>query len=235
MHQEEVKALFDRKAAEYDARWSKTAPIQSCLHLLVDAMFAKLPDDARILCVGAGTGLEMAYLAKKHPGWHFTAVDPSPRMLDVCRQRAEREGFDGRCRFHLGYVETLKAGRYDAATCFLVSQFILDVDARAKFFREIANKLTPSGLLASSDLTFDTGSSDYERMLPAWLNMMSSADLSSQDVERLRDTYANDVGILPPGRVESIIKAGGFESPMPFFQAGLIQAWLSIRKSTLTD
>lgn len=34
--------------------------------------------------------------------------------------------------------------------------------------------------------------------------------------------YANDVAVLPPETVASIIKSGGFESSVQFFQAGLI-------------
>ena len=41
--------------------------------------------------------------------------------------------------------------------------------------------------------------------------------------------YANDVGVLAPGRIASIIEPGGFRLPVQFFQAGLIHAWLSRR------
>ena len=105
MDQDRIKTLFDQQAASYDAQWAKTAPIRHCLHLLLDSQFAALPADARILCVGLGTGAELAHLALKNPGWRFTAVEPSGAMLDVCRQRAEKESFASRCMFHEGYLE----------------------------------------------------------------------------------------------------------------------------------
>ena len=43
--QDELKALFDQQAADYDARWAKTRPIRDCLHLLLDSAFAPLPQD----------------------------------------------------------------------------------------------------------------------------------------------------------------------------------------------
>ncbi|MDX3774009.1 class I SAM-dependent methyltransferase [Chromatiaceae bacterium AAb-1] len=230
MHQDEIKAIFDQQAAGYDTQWAKTAPIKDCLYFLLESLFTGLPADARILCVGVGTGAELAHLAQKNPAWRFTAVEPSGPMLDVCRQRAEKEGFASRCYFHEGYLDSLPAtGLHDAATCFLVSQFILDQQARSGFFREISRKLKPGGILASSDLASDVESSEYEVLLGAWMNMMAASDISPEGIDRMRKAYANDVGVLPPGSIASIIESGGFEPPVQFFQAGLIHAWLSKR------
>jgi len=230
MNQDEIKALFDQQAASYDAQWTKTSPIRNCLHLLLGSLFVGLPTDARILCVGVGTGDELLHLASENPGWHFTAVEPSGRMLDVCRERAEKAEVASRCTFHEGYLESLPATEpYDAATCFLVSQFILDQDERSGFFGEIAGKLKSSGILASTDLASDVESLKYEILLHAWMAMMSAADISDEAVERMRKAYAHDVGVLPPARIASIIESGGFELPVPFFQAGLIHGWLSRR------
>lgn len=228
MHQDEIKAIFDQQAAGYDTQWAKTAAIRNCLYFLLESQFMSLPADARILCVGAGTGTEIAHLAQKHPGWRFTAVEPSGPMLAVCRQRAEAEGFAGRCHFHEGYLDALPSTDiHDAATCFLVSQFILDLQARADFFRGIAGRLKPGGLLASSDLAADVNSAEYEVLLRAWMTMMAGADIQPEAIERMRKAYANDVAVLPPEQIASIINAGGFELPVQFFQAGLIHGWVS--------
>lgn len=230
MHQDEIKAIFDQQAASYDTQWARTASIKDCLYFLLESLFIELPADARILCVGVGTGAELAHLAQKNPAWRFTAVEPSGAMLDVCRKRAEKEGFASRCHFHEGYLDSLPAtGPHDAATCFLVSQFILDQQARSGFFREISSKLKPGGILASSDLASDVESSEYEVLLRAWMNMMASSDISPEGIARMRKAYANDVGVLPPDKIASIIESGGFEPPVQFFQAGLIHAWLSKR------
>ncbi|MBZ2188497.1 class I SAM-dependent methyltransferase [Alcanivorax sp. JB21] len=232
MHQDDIKALFDQQAASYDTQWAKTAPIRHCLHLLLGSLFAELPADARILCVGVGTGDELLYLAAQHPGWRFTAVEPSGAMLDICRKRAESEGVAARCIFHEGYLDSLpETALHQAATCFLVSQFILDHSERAAFFQGIAARLEPGAVLASADLASDVASPEYDVLLRAWMSMMSAADISPEAIERMRNAYANDVGVLPPARIASIIKAGGFELPVLFFQAGLIHAWLSRRAS----
>lgn len=233
MRSEELKAVFDQQASGYDTQWARMAPIRDGLYFLLESIFAGLPADARILCVGAGTGAELAYLARAFPRWRFTAVDPSGAMLNACRQRANAEGFISRCDFHEGYLDSLPIGNlYAGATCFLVSQFILAQEVRAEFFRAIANRLAPGGVLASSDLASDIGSNAYDTLLRVWLNVMSSAGIQSDALERTRVAYAKDVAILPPNRIASIIASAGFESPVQFFQAGLMHAWVSKRASS---
>lgn len=232
MNKDEIKAVFEQQASNYDEQWKKTAPIRDGLLFLLEAVFAEIPAEARILCVGPGTGIEMAHMAERFPQWSFTAVEPSGAMLDVCRKRAEKEGFLSRCYFHKGYLDSLPVeGKFDAATCFLVSQFILEPEARAEFFRTIAGRLQPAGILASSDLASDVGSSEYEALLHIWLNVMAGAGIPPEGLQRMRTAYAKDVAILPPSTVGRIIQSGGFEAPVIFYQAGLIHAWSSKRAS----
>jgi tRNA (cmo5U34)-methyltransferase len=106
-------------------------------------------------------------------------------MLTACRERAEAHGYAQRCRLHEGNLDSLPAGEpFDAATSFLVSQFILDPRERSAFFRAIAE---------------------------------------------------SDVAVRPAQEIERIIVSGGFESPVCFFQAGLIHAWYSKRAATLSQ
>lgn len=228
MQKEELETVFNDQAAKYDQQWAKLSPMRDALHFLVPWVFGDLPADAQILCVGAGTGAELAYLARIFPDWKFTAVEPSGAMLDMCRKRAEGEGFASRCRFHQGYLDSLPAQEpCDAATCFLVSQFILDPSARSEFFRSIASRLKPGGILVSSDLSSDVESVPYQVLLDAWLRMMSYTGVPPEGLKKMQAAYAKDVAILPPSSISSIIEAAGFERPVQFFQAGLIHAWSS--------
>lgn len=226
MRSDEIKAIFDQQASGYDDRWAKTAPIRDALFFLLEAVFADLPADARILCVGSGTGEEIDWFAKRFPQWTFAAVEPSGAMLEVSRAKAEKGGYASRCRFHEGYLESLpEQDAFDAATCFLVSQFILDEGVRSGFFKSIGARLEPGGILASSDLASDAASSEYEALLDVWLKMMLVAGIPAAGLEQMRAAYARDVGILPPARIASIIRAGGFDQPVLFYQSGLIHAW----------
>jgi len=230
MQSDESKAVSARQAAGYDQQWARMSPVREGLYFLLGAVFSDLPANARILCVGAGTGIEMAYLARVAPGWSFTSVEPSGPMLDVCRQRARDEGFLSRCQFHEGYLNSLPDSEpHDGATCFLVSQFILEEAARVRFFRDIATRLVPGGTLASSDLASDVGSNVYPSLLRVWIRLMSSTGVPPEVLEKTRAAYAKDVAILPPTQVESLIASAGFSTPIQFYQAGLMHAWYARR------
>jgi tRNA (cmo5U34)-methyltransferase len=226
MNPEKLKQTFDHQAPSYDQQWAKMAPIRDCMHLLLDAAFAGLPEAAQVLCVGAGTGAELSHFARAFPGWRFLALDPSGPMLEICRERAAREGFLERCRFHEGYLDTLDpASGFDAATCFLVSHFMLDQEERRGFFRAIAGRLKSGGLLASSDLCADIATDEYAVLLEDWFRLMRGAGMPPDGVDRMRAAYAKDVAILPPSELDAIVLGAGFGPPAHFFQAGLIRAW----------
>jgi len=230
VNDDELRSVFDRQASSYDSKLARLAPINNGLYFLLECVLAELPQDARILCVGLGTGAELIHLATVFPGWRFTAVEPSGAMLDACRTRVEEIGVSSRCTFHHGYVETLPPLEpHDAATCFLVSQFILDAQARSDFFRQIAHRLVPGGILANSDLSADVESEDYDALLAVWQKVMSSSAVTAEGLDRMRAAYAKDVSILPPAEVGSIIESGGFDAPVHFFAAGLLHAWFARR------
>lgn len=230
MNQDELNSLFDQQAEGYDRQWARMAPIRDGLHALLPSVFAPLGDEAQLLCVGAGTGAELSFLAAQFPGWRFTAIDPSAAMLEVCRRRAQAEGFFARCSFHEGYVETLPPGPpHDGATCFLVSQFMTDPQQRAAFFRAIAQRLRPGAILANADLAGDTAAPNFDALLRCWFGVMSTTGMTPEALARMREAYARDVAVLPPGRVAALIASAGFEEPVQFYQAGMMHAWFCRR------
>lgn len=234
MQRDELEAVFDRSASGYDQQWSKLAPLRDALHVLMAAAFSELREDARCLCLGVGTGSELIDLAQRHPGWTFTAVEPSVPMLDVCRHKAAAQGVAARCVFHAGYLESLPpTSAFDAATSLLVSQFILDRTARSAYFREIAERLRPGGVLVTADLAADTASPAYKGLLKTWWRVMRGADLSDDGLARMQAAYERDVGILPPDEVAALIASGGFDAPVLFLQTGLIHAWFAQRSAPL--
>ncbi len=80
------------------------------------------PDDARVLVLGAGGGLELKTFADSQPGWRFDGVDPSAPMLALARQAVGSHA--GRVTLHEGYVDSAPIGPFDAAACLLTLHFM---------------------------------------------------------------------------------------------------------------
>lgn len=153
------------------------------------------------------------------------------RAGEICSSPAAVFAVLQRCEFHEGYLDTLAAGpAYDGATCFLVSQFLLEPAARAGFFRQIAQRLKPAGLLANADLAADIQAPAYEVLLHGWMTQMSSVGVDADRLARARLAYARDG---PAQQVAEIIQAAGFKPPVPFFQAGLMHGWLCLREAAV--
>lgn len=231
MTNQEATEMFDKKrASSYDKRSNKIASMTASLHLLTRMVLSELPENAKIICVGVGTGSELINLAQSFPKWEFTALDPASAMLDICRQRIEENGFSSRCTFHDGNLDTLPtSGYYDAATCFLVSHFFMQSDERQNFFSKIASRLCPNGYLISSDLSYDMNSITYPNILEVWFRMLKYSETPSEEIEKMRNAYGDYVALVPPLEVESIIKLSGFDAPVLFYQNLLIHAWYSRR------
>ncbi|MCC2608066.1 class I SAM-dependent methyltransferase [Planctobacterium marinum] len=225
MNREEITDLFDQQATIYDDNWQKVKPIKDAMHLVLQAAFRDLPDDARILCVGSGTGQEVVYLAQAFPSFQFTLVEPAPTMMQVCRANLTRLGYASRCEFHVGYLENLShTPIHHAATSLLVSHFLMDPAARSEFFREIAARLLPGGILFNADLMADTESADYPAVLNLWMSVLHQTGMDAAKKQEIRETYERDVAILPAHKVVSLIEAGGFNKALACYQAGMITA-----------
>lgn len=233
MQNQEPAIVFDQeRASSHDKKWAKLAPTREALHLLIRAILSDLSADARILCVGVGTGPELIDLAQAFPHWQFTAVEPAAPMLNICRQRAKACGIASRCTFHEGYLDSLPVSdSFDAATCLVVSHF-LKQEERRNLFNQIALRLRPQGYLVSSDIAYDMAASAYPDLLEVWLRMMRFAELPEEDIKKIPDTFGRDLSVLPLPEVALMIASCGFDPPVLFFQSLLINAWYS-RRTTL--
>ena len=225
MKKDKVKEIFDTTANTYDKTWEKLSPISNSLHLLMGAILSELPEKAKILCVGAGTGAEIIYMANRFPTWNFIAVDPSSAMLDICRTRLYELGMEDRCEFYADYLENLSLpDTYDAATSILVSQFIDEKDSRIDFFRNIQRHLKSKGILINADLSNEIGSYEYEHILDVWSKMMSEGGVP-QNIEKIRQSHKDGVSLLAQEEVSKIIQSAGFDRPVQFYQMAFIHGW----------
>ncbi|WP_102795616.1 class I SAM-dependent methyltransferase [Bowmanella denitrificans] len=219
------KAFNTDMAARYDSSRAHMQPLKDALHWQMQALFASLPEDAHLLCVGAGTGEELLYLARAFPGRHFTLVDPAAAMLARCQQKAHQQGIAQRCTFFSGYLHDMQdTTPFDAATSILVSHFILPLNERRAYYRQIARRLKPGAILVNADLSWDRQAASFADICQHWVALHQQAGMSTDP------SYLNDqLSLASPSQMQSLIKAAGFSTVTPFFQAMLVHGWYSIR------
>lgn len=217
--------LFNRELADaYDRRNSALAPVSDGLHFLLRLVLADLPADARILCVGVGTGAEILSLAKANPGWSFVGVDPSEDMLAVGRHRLEQAGVLDRCRLVHGYVDDAPRDGFDAVVSLLVAHFIKRED-RLAFYSAIHDRLKPGGYFASAEISGDLDAPDFPDVLEDWKRIQVLMGATPESLAKLADTLRNALSVLSSAETEALWRAAGFPQPVPFFQAFMIRGW----------
>ena len=141
-------------------------------------------------------------------------------MLDVCRQKVEEGGITSRCTFHEGYLDSLPLSTpFNAATCLLVSQFIMQPEERRIFFGQISNRLRPGGHLVSADLSSGTSASAYENLLEVWFQMQRFNGIPEEAIERMRLVYGRDVAVSTSQEIEELIASSGFDAPVTIFSS----------------
>jgi tRNA (cmo5U34)-methyltransferase len=225
-----MSAFFNQDASRsYDEKNRRLAPISDCLHFLIRLSLADLPPDARILCVGVGTGAEIFPLAQAHPGWRFTGVDPSAAMLEVARQRLTDAGVIDRCELIAGHVQDVPQGEsYDAALAILVAHFV-SADDRPGFYANMHARLKPGGMIVDAHISFDLDSAQMPVMLENWKQVQAMMGANPDSLATLDTTLREKLTVLPPADVEALLRDAGFPLPVRFFQAFMITAWHAVK------
>ena len=221
--------FFNQEMADaYDRRNSALAPISDNLHFLLRLVLADMPVDARVLCVGVGTGAEILALAKTYPDWSFVGIDPSEEMLAVGRGRLEQAGVLPRCELLQGYVQDAPRDGFDAVVSLLVAHFIKRED-RGAFYAAVHDRLKPGGRFVSAEISGDLDAPEFPDMLADWKRIQTLMGATPESLAKLGGMMRDVLGVLPPTETEALWRAAGFHQPIPFYQAFMIRGWHAAR------
>ncbi len=117
-----------------------------------------LPPGARVLVVGAGTGIELIALKRARPDLRLHGVDPSEQMLQIAERRVAEAGLESGVTLQLGYASDVPTRpRFDAATLINVLHFVPDDGAKSALLHDIAGRLRPGAVFVLFDLHGDPG------------------------------------------------------------------------------
>lgn len=181
-------------------------------------------EDARILVLGAGGGLELKAFALAQPGWRFDGVDPSAAMLGLAKQTLG--ALAPRARLHQGYIDDAPEGPFDGATCLLTLHFV-DVAERRRIASAIHRRLKPRAPFVVAHLSAPNG--DEER--PLWLSRYSAflafSGVEPEKAAAARDAVTNHLDILTPAQDEAVLREAGFTDPTLFYAGFAFRGWVA--------
>lgn len=220
---------FTAGAGDYERRIRTLVPGYDTLHELSAAVLrAQLPDAARVLCVGAGTGEEIARLASAGPQWQVVGCDPSPDMLVQASARLARDGVLDRVALTEGEVGSVPpAPLFDAATLILVLHFLKDDAARAALLGAIAARLKSGAPLLLASLYRD---GDAAAVLDAWTALQVLCGLPREAVEARMAPRLAEARPVGDAELEAALAGAGFGPPTRYFQGLMMAAWVAWRR-----
>jgi tRNA (cmo5U34)-methyltransferase len=226
------------RAGEYETQSRIALAGYDACHELAACMLAAAIGSgraARVLVVGAGGGAkEVRTAGALEPQWRFTAVDPSPPMLDLAVARLTESGMLDRTEVALGTVDDLpRESLYDAATLIGVLHHLPGDAAKRAILRSIAERLRPEApfILAGNHYVY----ASQPLLLSAWGERWRMAG-ATQDEVRAKLGKILDAAD-PPGSeaaVAALLADSGFGPPMRFFSSLFWGAWLA-RRASATD
>ena len=209
----------------YDEKNRRLAPIADNMHFLIRLVLENLPDNARILCVGVGTGAEVLSLAEHYPTWSFVGVDPSAAMLEVCQQRLKSASIIDRCQLIHGYVQDApKGANFDAALSVLVGHFV-PREERADFYQNMLRRLRSGGYFVNTEISFDLDSNAFPSMLENWARIQKLMGATPESIQSLPTVLRDTLSVLAPDEIEGLFEASGISVPVRFFQSFMISGW----------
>lgn len=98
--------------------------------------------NASVLDIGSGPGLNSIYLIKNAKASHVTGIDFAPQMISFANEAVTSEGIADKCNFILGDALTYDFGnkKFDFSMAMGVFDYIEDAEALIKRMSELTTK-----------------------------------------------------------------------------------------------
>ena len=185
-----------------------------------------LPPGARVLVIGAGTGIELVTLKRVRPDLQLHGVDPSEQMLEIARRRVAEAGVADGVSFQLGYAEDVPAAPlFDAATLINVLHFVPDDGSKAALLGDIARRMKPGGVFVFFDLHGGADSEEHERYLSTWRRYWTIRGMTADEKRRFDARIREGIHFAPASRIVELARDVGLTEPRRFYTSLLYGGW----------
>lgn len=226
---------FDRNApiagSEYDDMAPLVLPGYEAMHQMTLACLrAKLPVEANLLVVGAGTGMELVKFCQGNSKWQILGVDPSENMLAVAKDKIQRYGLSEQVKLFRGYTNDLAdTPIYDAATSILVMHFIPDDGSKLAFLQSIARRMKLSSSFILVDVFGEKGTDDFQQMIALMNKFWQQTGISEAKITELLETMQKAVYPISETRVLELLKQAGFGKVIRFYTGLWLGGWMAVK------
>ncbi len=183
----------------------------------------RLPEDGRVLVLGAGGGLELKAFAQAHPGWAFDGVDPSAEMLKLARQTLG--ALVSRTSLHQGYIDDAPMGPFDAATCLLTLHF-LTLEERRRTLAEVHRRLKPGAPFVVAHFSIPQGAGERALWLSRYTAFVVASGADADKAANARAAIDTQLTILAPEQDEAILGEAGFSDVSLFYVGFTFRGWV---------
>ena len=180
-------------------------------------------DDANILVIGAGGGLELKVFADMQPAWRFCGVDPSAEMLDLARQTLGP--LSERVTFHQGYIDDAPKGPFDGATCLLTLHFMPE-EERRRAVAEVYRRLKPGAAFVVAHHSYPQNEPEKRLWLSRFAAFGPEPGLSFASREDMIAAIGERLPALSPEKDEEILRDAGFSDVALFYSGFTFRGWV---------
>lgn len=211
--------------ARYAEGPPRLVPGHDGLQRMAELLLAeRAPDDARVLVLGAGGGLELRAFAQARPGWSFDGIDPSAEMLRL----AERTlgPLATRARLHRGYIDDAPAGPFDAASCLLTLHFVAS-EARLRTVAAVRRRLKPGGPFVVAHLSIPQGAGERDRWIGRYAAFAVASGVAPEHAATAKAAMDAQLTILTPEQDEAILREAGFSDIDLFYAGFAFRGWVA--------
>jgi tRNA (cmo5U34)-methyltransferase len=179
----------------------------SMLSMAAILLAERAPDDARVLALGAGDG-----------------IDPSAAMLDLAKQTLGP--LASRAHLHQGYIDDAPEGPFDGATCLLTLHFV-DIEERRRIASEIHRRLKPGAPFVAAHFSIPGGADARPLWLSRYSAFLAASGVEPDKAAAARTAIDSQLSILAPEQDEVILRQGGFSNPTLFYTGFTFRGWVA--------
>jgi tRNA (cmo5U34)-methyltransferase len=176
----------------------------------------RVKDDARVLVLGAGGGMELKAFADWYPLWRFDGVDPSAEMLELAKRTLGP--LASRVLLHEGYIDRAPDGPSDGAVCLLTLHFV-PKEERLRTLAEVHRRLRPGAPFVVAHHSFPQAEEEKALWLERYAAFAVASGVPAAKAKSAVAAIGDRLPVLSSEQDEALLQDAGF-SDVALFYAG---------------